>query len=69
MSRWKRIATRSVQTSALRDQSARAAHQLAARLQHGPAGQASHARQSGPARGSHCTGKLLVPGLTNKEAK
>jgi hypothetical protein len=69
MSRWKRIATRSVQTSALRDQSARAAHQLATQLAHGPSGQASHARHSGAARGSHCAGKLRALGLTNKGAK
>lgn len=68
MSRWKRIATRSVQTSALRDESARTAHQLAARIAHGPSGQISHARQGGEV-GAHCAGKLRAPGLTNKRAK
>lgn len=68
MSRWKRIATRSVQTSALRDQSSREAHQLAARTAHGPSGHASHARQDVEARG-HYAGKLRSPGVTNKGAK
>jgi len=69
MSRWKRIATRSVQTSALRQQSAREAHQLAARTVHDPAGKASHARQGGEVRGGRRTGKLPAPGITNKGAK
>ena len=68
MSRWKRIATRAVQTSALREQSIRVGRQLA-QITPPRAGAWSAVRSGDSVQNASVGGKASVPGITTKRAK